>query len=123
MSSRHPLLTLASLLALALLGSNLSARAESRPNVILVMTDDQGYGDLGTHGNPITRTPNIDAMAKKSAVLTSFYVSPVCTPTRASLMTGRYNYRTRAIDTFRGRAMMDTAEVTIAEMLKAAGYA
>src|SRR4051812_30894266 len=94
-----------------------------RPNVILIMTDDQGYGDLGVHGNPIIRTPNIDAMAKKSAVLTSFYVSPVCTPTRASLMTGRYNYRTRAIDTFRGRAMMDTSEVTIAEMLKGASYA
>jgi arylsulfatase A-like enzyme len=94
-----------------------------RPNVVLIMTDDQGYGDLGVNGNPIIRTPNIDAMAKKSAVLTSFYVSPVCTPTRASLMTGRYNYRTRAIDTFRGRAMMDTSEVTVAEMLKAAGYA
>ena len=87
------------------------------------MTDDQGYGDLGVHGNPIIRTPNIDAMAKKSAVLPNFYVSPVCTPTRASLMTGRYNYRTRAIDTFRGRAMMDTSEVTVAELLKAAGYA
>src|SRR4051812_5816398 len=94
-----------------------------RPNVILIMTDDQGYGDLGVHGNPIIRTPNIDAMAKKSAVLTSFYVSPVCTPTRASLMTGRYNYRTRAIDTFRGRAMMDTSEITVAELLKGSGYA
>ena len=71
-----------------------------RPNVILIMTDDQGYGDLGVHGNPIIRTPNIDALASKSAVLTQFYVSPVCTPTRAALMTGRYNYRTRAIDTF-----------------------
>jgi arylsulfatase A-like enzyme len=95
----------------------------TRPNVVLIMTDDQGYGDLGVQGNPIIRTPNIDAMAKKSAVLPNFYVSPVCTPTRASLMTGRYNYRTRAIDTFRGRAMMDTSEVTIAELLKDAGYA
>jgi len=94
-----------------------------RPNVVLIMTDDQGYGDLGVQGNPIIRTPNIDAMARKSAVLPNFYVSPVCTPTRASLMTGRYNYRTRAIDTFRGRAMMDTSEETIAELLKAAGYA
>jgi arylsulfatase/arylsulfatase A len=100
-----------------------SAENPSQPNIVIVLTDDQGYGDLGIHGNPIVRTPNIDAMAKKSAVLTSFYVSPVCTPTRASLMTGRYNYRTRAIDTFRGRAMMDTSEKTIAEILKAAGYA
>jgi arylsulfatase A-like enzyme len=106
--------------------ANITARGAEqtgRPNIVIILTDDQGYGDLGVHGNPIVRTPNIDAMAKKSAHLTSFYVSPVCTPTRASLMTGRYNYRTRAIDTFRGRAMMDTSEVTIAEILKAAGYA
>jgi arylsulfatase/arylsulfatase A len=99
------------------------SQSASRPNVVLILSDDQGYGDLGVHGNPIIRTPNIDAMSKKSAVLPNFYVSPVCTPTRASLMTGRYNYRTRAIDTFRGRAMMDTSEVTIAELLKSAGYA
>ena len=61
----------------------------ARPNVILIMTDDQGYGDLGVHGNTLIRTPNIDGLAKKSAVLPNFYVSPVCTPTRASLMTGR----------------------------------
>lgn len=94
-----------------------------RPNVVLIMTDDQGFGDLGIHGNPFIRTPHIDGLAKKSAVLPNFFVSPVCTPTRASLMTGRYNYRTRAIDTFRGRAMMDTSEVTVAELLKASGYA
>src|SRR6478672_9008071 len=95
----------------------------SRPNIVLIMTDDQGFADLGVQGNPIIRTPNIDALAKNSALLPNFYISPVCTPTRASLMTGRYNYRTRAIDTFRGRAMMDTDEVTIAELLKPAGYA
>lgn len=95
----------------------------AQPNVILIMSDDQGYGDLGVHGNPIVRTPNLDAMAARSAVLSRFYVSPVCTPTRASLLTGRYNYRTRAIDTFRGRAMMDPAEVTVAELLSKAGYA
>ncbi len=94
-----------------------------QPNVILIMTDDQGYGDLGCHGNPILRTPHLDAMAKRSARWECFYVSPVCTPTRASLMTGRYNYRTRAIDTYRGRAMMAPEEVTIAESLRAAGYA
>src|SRR5438309_1799109 len=63
-----------------------------RPNVVLILTDDQGYGDLGVHGNPKIKTPHLDALAAASAELRSFYVSPVCTPTRASLMTGRYNY-------------------------------
>lgn len=93
------------------------------PNIILIMTDDQGYGDLRMMGNPLVETPNIDAMAARSATLQRFYVSPVCAPTRASLMTGRYNYRTRAIDTWIGRAMMDTREVTVAEILSVAGYA
>ena len=92
------------------------------PNVIIVMTDDQGYGDFGFHGNPLIETPNLDTMARASARMTDFYVSPVCTPTRASLMTGRYNHRTRAIDTFNGRAMLDPDEVTIAEVMRAAGY-
>lgn len=107
----------------ATLAAAAQGQVAARPNVILIMTDDQGYGDLGVHGNPIIRTPNIDALAAKSAVLPNFYVSPVCTPTRACLMTGRYNYRTRAIDTFRGRAMMDPSEVTVAELLRGAGYA
>lgn len=94
-----------------------------RPNVVLILTDDQGYGDLGVHGNPIVRTPHLDRMAAQSAILSQFYVSPVCTPTRACLLTGRYNFRTRAIDTFRGRAMMDPEEVTLAELLREAGYA
>ncbi len=94
-----------------------------RPNIVLIMTDDQGYGDLGATGNPVIKTPNIDAMASRSACMTNFYVSPVCAPTRACLMTGRYNYRTRCIDTYIGRAMMDPEEVTIAEILHDAGYA
>ncbi len=93
------------------------------PNIVLVMTDDQGYGDFGFAGNPVVRTPHLDALAAQSAQVERFYVSPVCTPTRASLMTGRYNYRTRAIDTYIGRAMMEPEEVTIAEMLRDAGYA
>tara|TARA_R110002049_G_scaffold50370_2_gene142991 strand:+ start:57010 stop:58761 length:1752 start_codon:yes stop_codon:yes gene_type:complete len=99
------------------------ASADSRPNIIIVMPDDMGYGDLGATGNPIIRTPNLDRFAKESSHLTNFYVSPVCSPTRACLMTGRYNYRTRVIDTFKGRSMMDPAEVTIAEVLGEAGYA
>ncbi|MBN2316866.1 MAG: arylsulfatase, partial [Sedimentisphaerales bacterium] len=99
------------------------AARKDRPNVILIMTDDQGYGDFGATGNPIIMTPNIDAMAKRSGSMANFYVHPVCAPTRACLMTGRYNYRTRAIDTFIGRAMMDSEETTVAEILRDAGYA
>lgn len=93
-----------------------------RPNVILIMSDDQGVGDYGFQGNSVIRTPALDAMRSRGGLLNQFYVSPVCAPTRASLMTGRYNYRTRCIDTYLGRAMMDTEEVTIAELLRDAGY-
>jgi len=100
-----------------------SAARKDRPNVVIVITDDQGYGDLGATGNPVIKTPNIDAMARRSGSMTNFYVHPVCAPTRACLMTGRYNYRTRAIDTYIGRAMMEPEETTLAEILRDAGYA
>jgi arylsulfatase/arylsulfatase A len=99
-----------------------SSDTNQRPNIVLIMTDDMGYGDLGVIGNPAIQTPNIDALASRSASMSTFYVSPVCAPTRASLMTGRYNYRTRCIDTYIGRAMMDSAEVTVAEILSDNGY-
>jgi arylsulfatase A-like enzyme len=110
-------------LALATLASVNMLAAEDRPNVILIMTDDQGSGDFGATGNKAIETPNIDAMAKRGASMTTFYVSPVCSPTRACLLTGRYNYRTRCIDTYVGRSMMDPDETTVAEVLAAAGYA
>ena len=93
-----------------------------RPNVLLIMTDDQGYGDLGFHGNPQVKTPRLDALARESVRFRSFYVSPVCSPTRSSLLTGRYHYRTGVVDTFRGRSMMHPDEVTLAEILGSAGY-
>jgi arylsulfatase A-like enzyme len=96
--------------------------APQPPNIVLIMTDDQGYGDLGITGNPVLRTPNIDAFAQECASIERFYVSPVSTPTRACLMTGRYNFRTRAIDTWIGRAMLEPDETTMAELLRDAGY-
>ncbi|MDX2266972.1 MAG: arylsulfatase [Bryobacter sp.] len=93
-----------------------------RPNILVVMTDDQGYGDLSLHGNANLQTPNLDALAKQGAQCTRFHVSPVCSPTRSSLLTGRYNYRTGVVDTFLGRSMMRPTETTIAEMLRPAGY-
>jgi arylsulfatase A-like enzyme len=99
-----------------------TAAPARRPNVLLIMTDDQGFGDLGAHGNPKIKTPHLDAFTKESVWLKNFYVSPVCAPTRASLLTGRYNYRTGVVDTYLGRALMFPDEVTLAEMLSAAGY-
>ena len=117
----------ATVAATASLATSRLARAQQargpRPNIVLFMTDDQGYADMSCHGNPHLQTPNIDRLQKEGCELTQFYVCPVCAPTRACLMTGRYNYRTRAIDTWLGRAMMDTDEVTLAEILRDAGYA
>ena len=98
------------------------AWTQSPPNVIIMMTDDQGYGDFGCKGNPIIKTPNIDAMASRSFEMNRFYVNAVCSPTRASLMTGRNYYRTGVTDTYKGRSIMRTQEVTLAEILKDAGY-
>lgn len=98
------------------------AQTETRPNVILIITDDQGYGDLGFTGNPHVKTPVLDKFAGESIRFNEFYVSPVCAPTRSSLMTGRYSLRTGVRDTYNGGAIMAPAEITIAEMLKSEGY-
>lgn len=116
------LITAVTLLPSCATGQTRSGNA-APPNIVLVMTDDQGLGDLSIMGNPVLRTPHIDKIASEGVRLNRFYVSPVCTPTRASLMTGRWNFRTRAIDTYIGRAMMEPAEVTLAETLRGAGYA
>jgi arylsulfatase A-like enzyme len=86
------------------------------------MSDDQGYGDLSLHGNRKLRTPNMDSVGVDGVQFTQFQVCPVCSPTRSSLMTGRYNYRTGVVDTFLGRSMMYPDEVTVAEILSGAGY-
>jgi len=99
-----------------------STQEERRPNIVLIVTDDQGYGDLGCHGNPKIHTPNLDLLAKESFQFERFLVSPVCSPTRAGLLTGRYPYRTGIVDTFMGRSMMHPDEVTLAERLGSAGY-
>ncbi len=92
------------------------------PNIVLVMSDDQGFGDLGIHGNEKVQTPTFDRFGREGVQFTRFYVCPVCSPTRASLLTGRYHYRTGVIHTSRGGALMHGDEMTIAELLKAAGY-
>ena len=110
------------LLNAALTSSSIASAAEKPLHIIVIMTDDQGGWDYGFMGNQILDTPNLDAMASRSARLSRFYVSPVCAPTRASLFTGRYNYRTRAIDTYAGHSSMEPNEVTLAEVLGDSGY-
>ncbi len=96
--------------------------ATNQPNVVFILTDDQGYGDLGITGNPYVKTPNIDKLAKEAITLDRFMVSAVSAPTRASLMTGRYHIAT-GVNWVTGREeVMNTGEVTIAELLRAEGY-
>lgn len=111
-------------ITLALLGggSQISAQPNLHPNVILIITDDQGYGDLGITGNPHVKTPAIDGFARESIRFNNFYVCPVSAPTRAGLLTGRYSLRTGIRDTYNGGAIMASGEITIAEILKQAGY-
>lgn len=93
------------------------------PNVVIALTDDQGWGDLGFNGNTNISTPNIDKMAREGAVFERFYVSPVCSPTRAELLTGRYHVRGGVYSTGEGGERLDLDETTIADVFKQAGYA
>jgi arylsulfatase A-like enzyme len=122
---RRELLRLAGAGAVALACSLRAARAAAprRPNVVIFLTDDQGFGDLGCHGNRQIATPNMDAFAGRAVELVQFYSSPVCSPTRASLMTGRYHLRTGVTDVFGPAMNLKPEEVTLAEALRAAGYA
>ena len=99
------------------------AERSKRPNVIVIMTDDQGYGDLSCHGNPTLKTPNLDALSSESIRFTDFHVAPFCTPTRAALMTGRYPARTGAYRTSSGRTSLHKREKTLGDLFTINGYA
>lgn len=101
-----------------------SATVDRRPpNVIFLLADDVGYGDLACLGNRFIKTPNLDAMHAECVRFTDFHVSPTCSPTRASLMTGRYNNATGVWHTLMGRSLLDPSNVTMAECFKSSGYA
>jgi arylsulfatase A-like enzyme len=102
--------------------SQATAAEKKQPSVILVMTDDQGYGDLGCHGNTIIQTPNLDRLYSQSLRLTNFHVGPTCSPTRAALMTGRYCNRTGVWHTVMGRSLLRKDEVTMGDVFSANGY-
>ncbi len=95
----------------------------TRPNIIFVLTDDQGYGDLSWTGNPVLKTPHIDAFAAQSVRFTDFHVSPTCAPTRSALMTGRHEFKNGVTHTINERERLTLAATTLPQLLKSAGYA
>src|SRR4051812_46572377 len=119
---KHLLLPLS--LGFALLVATAASAAE-KPNFIIINIDDLGYGDIAPYGSKLNKTPNLDRMAAEGRKLTCFYAAPVCSPSRASLMTGCYPKRVLSIPSvlFPGAAIgLNPKEHTVAELLKAAGY-
>lgn len=105
----------------------LAAAAESsasvKPNIVIVMPDDAGYGDYGCLGSPIVKTPAADAFWRESVRFTQFHVSPTCAPTRSALMTGRHEFKNGVTHTILERERLTLQATTLAQMLKSAGYA
>ena len=93
------------------------------PNIVLILTDDQGFGDLSCHGNPILKTPNIDRLHDEGVRFTHFHVSPTCSPTRAALLTGKHEMRSGISHTIYERERLSLKATTLAQVLKTAGYA
>jgi arylsulfatase A-like enzyme len=120
-------ISFASIAAVSLLNTAISSADATpkavRPNILLILTDDQGWGDLGIHGNPVLQTPNLDRLAGEGVEFTQFYVSPVCSLTRASLLTGRHPLRTGCVDTRMGRDTLGRNEITVGQLLSQSGYA
>jgi len=99
-----------------------AAEAGAAPNIVFVITDDQGYGDLSCHGNPVLKTPNLDRLHNEGVRFTDFVVSPTCAPTRSALMTGRHEFRNGVTHTILERERLTLKATTLAQMLKSAGY-
>ena len=106
---------------MAVLFTPLSLQAQP-PNVIIILTDDQGYGDFSINGNPVIKTPNIDKLGMEGIRFTDFHVAPMCTPTRSQLMTGMDAMRNGAINVSSGRSLMNPSLKTMADVFKDAGY-
>ena len=106
-------------ITIALLFQLAPARAASElPNIVLVMPDDVGYGDYACLGNPISRTPSVDAFKKESLLFTQFHVSPTCAPCRSSLMSGRHEFKNGVTHTILERERMSLKTVTIAQVAR-----
>ena len=110
-------------LSILLISSCMNTRAEEKPNIIFVLTDDQGYADLSVHGSPDVHTPNLDKLYDQSIGLTNFHVSPTCAPTRSAIMSGKYPFQSAITHTIFERERMTLSNTTILpQVLKLAGY-
>ena len=118
--------TIAVVLTALLAAAGIQAKLRSSPNVLFILADDLGYGDLACYGNPYIDTPVIDSLGRSGIRFTSYYSpSPLCAPARAGLLTGRYNHRTGAIDVSSNRGIdrIALSEKTFGDYFKSAGYA
>jgi arylsulfatase A-like enzyme len=106
----------------ALVFGTTSLNGEEKPNVIIVMTDDQGYGDLSCHGNPVVQTPSLDSLHAESVRLTDFHVAPMCTPTRGQLLTGTDAFYNGAVNVSSGRTLLRSGIPTMADIFVSSGY-
>ena len=112
------------LLHLAILGSLYGqSPTTDKPNIVIIITDDQGYGDLSCHGNPVLKTPQLDKLYGESVRLKDYHVAPTCSPTRCALLTGHWTNRTGVWHTIMGRSMLRENEITLGQIFKDAGYA
>jgi arylsulfatase len=112
---------LTALLPLAV-GAAAEPLAGKKPNVVFILTDDQGYGDISAHGNPVLKTPNMDRLHAEGVRFTDFHVSPTCAPTRSALLTGRHEFKNGVTHTILERERLTLKATTLAQVLKAAGY-
>ena len=114
-------LCVAQMLLLVLVLASFAWSSQS-PNVVLLVTDDQGFGDLRCHGNPVIKTPHLDKLYEQAVRFTDFHVDPTCAPTRAALLTGKYSHRAGVWHTVSGGNHLRASEMTMADAFKEAGY-
>ena len=103
----------------------ISSRGEiagKRPNIIFILTDDQGFGDVSANGNPVLKTPNMDRLHDEGVRFTDFHVSPTCAPTRSALLTGRHEFKNGVTHTILERERMTLDAIALPQVLKTAGY-
>ena len=115
-----PIIASACILGMSLVSAN--AEMTNKPNVILIVTDDQGYGDLSCHGNPVLQTPNLDRLHKESVRFIDFHTDPTCAPSRGALLTGKYAHRAGVWHTIAGGNHLRASEMTMADAFQASGY-